>query len=469
MRRRVLIPLLVLGLVVVCAILVPTCSAIADARTQQLQLQRSGSVDQIVQRARAALAGEGRASLERYLQRFHSTFGEAVLVVDGSGEPVASAGAIAIGAETETAVTSALRGLPQRTLPTIVPWSPDTAVVAQPVTTASSAPEGAVVLRIDQATAKQDVLSRWVLAGLVGGALLLALLLASVLWTRWVVRPVLALDDATRAVAEHRAFEATTAGGPPELRRLAASFARMAGEVEAALEQQRGLVADASHQLRNPLAAIRLRIDGLPRERVETTAEIEAVEQDLDRLERTVDRMLALANAEHRASAELSSASASASASAGADAQQGPVRCMVSAAALVEPSRAALGEAGIGIVASDRRAELPLRRGDVEEIVEILLDNARKYAGHGTRVRVELIGDGADASLVVADSGTGLSDEDLVRVGTRFWRADAHLARPGTGLGYAIVEQLARANGATVEVARAPEGGLLTRVGPVRA
>lgn len=465
MRRRVLIPLLVLGLVVVCAILVPTCSAIADARTQQLQLQRSGSVDQIVQRARAALAGEGRASLERYLQRFHSTFGEAVLVVDGSGEPVASAGAIAIGAETETAVTSALRGLPQRTLPTIVPWSPDTAVVAQPVTTASSAPEGAVVLRIDQATAKQDVLSRWMLAGLVGGALLLALLLASVLWTRWVVRPVLALDDATRAVAEHRAFEATAAGGPPELRRLAASFARMAGEVEAALEQQRGLVADASHQLRNPLAAIRLRIDGLPRERAETTAEIEAVEQDLDRLERTVDRMLALANAEHRASAELSSASAS----AGADAQQGPVRCTVSAAALVEPSRAALSEAGIGIVASDRRAELPLRRGDVEEIVEILLDNARKYAGHGTLVRVELIGDGADASLVVADSGTGLSDEDLGRVGTRFWRADAHLARPGTGLGYAIVEQLARANGATVEVARAPEGGLLTRVGPVRA
>ena len=465
MRRRVLIPLLVLGLVVVCAILVPTCSAIADARTQQLQLQRTGSVDQIVQRARVALAGEGRASLERYLQRFHSTFDEAVLVVDGSGEPVASAGAIAVGAETEAAVASALRGLPQRTLPTIVPWSPDTAVVAQSITTASSAPEGAVVLRIDQATAKQDVLARWMLAGLVGGALLLALLLASVLWTRWVVRPVLALDDATRAVAEHRGFEATAAGGPPELRRLAASFARMAGEVEAALEQQRGLVADASHQLRNPLAAIRLRIDGLPRGSTETGAEIEAVEQDLDRLERTVDRMLALANAEHRASAELNRASVS----AGTGAQHDPLRCTVSAAALVEPSRAALGEAGIGIVATDHEVELPFRRGDLEEIVEILLDNARKYAGAGTRVRVELIGDGGDASILVADSGTGLSDEDLRRVGTRFWRADAHLARPGTGLGYAIVEQLARANGATVEVARAPEGGLLTRVRPVRA
>lgn len=454
MRARVLIPLLVLGLVAVCAILIPTCSAIADARTQQLQLQRTGAVEQIVQRARAANGGGGTiAALERYLDRFHSTYGESILVVDGSGEPVASAGGLPLDADAQRRVTAALRGLPQWTLPTILPWSPDTALVAQPIATASSAADGAVVLRVDQTAAKRDVVSGWSVAGGIGSALLAALLLASVLWTRWVTRPVLALDAATRAVSEHRGFDAAAVTGPPELRRLATSFERMAREVEGALEQQRGLVAEASHQLRNPLAAIRLRIDGLPRDGVEAGAEIAAVEDDLDRLERTVDRMLTLANAEHRASAESTRAIE-------------PERCTISAAALVEPYLVALAEAGIRVVASATEHELPVRRGDLEEIVEILLDNARKYAGRGSTVRVELGGPGTD--LLVADSGSGLDAEELGHVGTRFWRSDAHRALPGTGLGYAIVEQLARANGAAVEISRAPEGGLLTRVKRVR-
>ncbi|PII82831.1 hypothetical protein BMH32_03895 [Leucobacter sp. OLJS4] len=450
MRRRVLIPLLVLGLVAVCAILVPTCSAIADARTQQLQLQRTGAVEQVVQRARAVLGGSGSpATLQRYLERFHSTYGEAVLVVDGSGERLAEAGGIPGNAATERAATAALRGLPQWTLPTVLPWSPDSALVAQPIATASSAAEGAVVLRVDQASAKRDVLSGWILVGVVGAALLVALLLASNLWTRWVIRPVLALDAATRAVSEHRGFDAAAVTGPPELRRLAASFERMAGEVEDALAQQRGLVADASHQLRNPLAAIRLRVDGLPRDDPESRSEAEAVENDLDRLERTVDRMLVLAEAEHRANSEPSRSPVR-------------VRCTVSAASLVDPYRAALAGSGIDVLASSAEAELPFRRGDLEEIVEILVDNARKYAGSGARIRVEVRG--SPAELVVADSGSGLAEAELARVGTRFWRSEIHRALPGTGLGYAIVEQLARSNGAGVEVSRAPEGGLLTRV-----
>lgn len=450
MRRRVLVPLLLLGLVAVCAILVPTCSSIADARTQQLQLQRTGAVEQVVQRARAVLGGSGSAAaLERYLQRFHSTYGEAVLVADASGERLAESGGIPSDSATERAVTTALRGLPQRTLPTVLPWSPDSALVAQPIATAGSAAEGAVVLRVDQTSAKRDVLSGWILAGVVGGALLIALLLASNLWTRWVIRPVLALDAATRAVSEHRGFDATAVTGPPELRRLAASFERMAREVEEALEQQRGLVADASHQLRNPLAAIRLRVDGLPREDPGARSEVEAVEGDLDRLESTVDRMLVLADAEHRANAEPSRSAA-------------PSRCTVSAAGLAEPYRPALGAAAIDLLASSAEAELPFRRGDLEEMVEILIDNARKYAGPGTRLRIEVRA--SPAELVVADSGAGLSEAELARVGTRFWRSEVHRALPGTGLGYAIVEQLARANGACVEVSRAPEGGLLTRV-----
>lgn len=484
MKRRVLIPLLVFGLLAVIAILVPTGEAIAQSRTQQVQLQRAGSIDQILQRAFAAVEHGNTVALSRYLERFHDTYGEAVLVVDGAGEVVASVGDAALDDEGAEVVLAALRGVPQWTLPTVYPWSDASRVMAEPLSTDGSAPDGAVALVVNQTAAKADVLSSWALVGAVGAALLAALLAASVYWTRWVIHPVLELDAAANALAEHRRFEPADESGPPELRRLVHSFERMARSVERALEQQRGLVADAAHQLRNPLAAVRLRIDALSYpadpgaaagaagergagERGSgelgagehavgaaevTPAELAAISSDLDRLERDVDRMLVLANAEHRATA-----------AAAATVRPAALECVVSADSLIEPHRARLDEAGIGVVTSGAEERLLCRRGDLEEIVENIVDNTRKYAA-GSTLRIGLEPDAGGAILVISDSGSGLDDDDLARVGTRFWRSAVHRDQQGTGLGYAIIEQLAHANEATVEVDRAPEGGLRTRV-----
>ena len=464
MRNRVLLPLFLIGVLAVTAILIPVGAAIAESRTQELQLQRGAALQQIVQRGSSALALGDLRELDHYLNRFSETFDESVVVVDGAGERITASGASIDDADVADVISSALRGVPQQDLATVTPWSERTAFVGAPITLDGRTPEGAVALRIDQQAAQRDVATGWTTIVSVGAALLCAVLLASVFWTRWVLRPVSALDTAANALAENRAFALDADAGPPELRRLSRSFARMARSVELTLDQQHGLVADASHQLRNPLAAIRLRVDALPRElgSAETGSdeEIAAIEHDLDRLEHTVARMLSLANAEHRATAAVSGHGGAASEASPRASEDHLLS--VSAARLIEPHRARLADAQITVVAAEHLRTMRFRRHDLDEVVEIVADNAAKYAP-GSRFRVEVSphnADGHRTALIMSDSGPGLETAEIELVGRRFWRAAAHAQLPGSGLGLAIVEQLARANDAEAVIDRAPEGGL---------
>ncbi|NEC93346.1 histidine kinase dimerization/phospho-acceptor domain-containing protein, partial [Streptomyces sp. SID12501] len=124
--------------------------------------------------------------------------------------------------------------------------------------------------------------------------------------TSWVLKPVQTLDAAAHGIATGRMNSRVAAsGGPPELQRLARSFNEMADNVEEVLEQQRAFVADASHQLRNPLAALLLRIELLALELPEGNEEIASVRTEGKRLTQVLDDLLDLALAEH-ASAEIS-------------------------------------------------------------------------------------------------------------------------------------------------------------------
>ena len=102
------------------------------------------------------------------------------------------------------------------------------------------------------------------LAGLGISVLLLATVVGVLPVVRWVLRPVDELGaTAARLAAGDLTARASERGGPPELRGLAAAFNRMAASLGAALERQRAFVADASHELRNPLGTLRLRLDAL--------------------------------------------------------------------------------------------------------------------------------------------------------------------------------------------------------------
>jgi signal transduction histidine kinase len=100
-----------------------------------------------------------------------------------------------------------------------------------------------------------------------------------------------------------------------------------------------------------------------------------------------------------------------------------------------------------------------LARHNVEQLLDVALDNALRYAGPDTTVTVSTVPTDETVELVVSDNGSGLPDEDLSRAAARFWRG--HDDGDGTGLGLAIAGEIAAGHGGAISVERAPEGGLL--------
>ncbi len=179
------------------------------------------------------------------------------------------------------------------------PWQRSRLVVASPVIR-----DGDVVAVVvtDSPTGqlRSRILRGWLFIGAGEIAAMLLAVGAALRLTGWVLKPVRVLDATTHDIATGRLkSRVAVAGGPPELRRLARSFNEMADNVEAVLEQQRAFVADASHQLRNPLAALLLRIELLALELPEDNEEIASVRTEGKRLAHVLDDLLDLALAEH--------------------------------------------------------------------------------------------------------------------------------------------------------------------------
>ena len=234
--------------------------------------------------------------------------------------------------------------------------------------------------------------------------------------------------------------------GDDELARLARSFNTTLDALESAVEAQRHLVADASHELRTPIASLRANVQNLedaerlPREeREKMRADIL---EELDELTSLVGDVVELAKG----------------------AKPGEVQDDVRLDQLVEDlvvraERRAGSEVDIRV-----SAEPTLIRGEPERLsraVSNLLGNAMKWSPPGGLVEVELTG----AVLTVRDHGPGFREEDLPHVFERFYRAPAARGMSGSGLGLAIVQQAADAHGGFVEAANAPDGGALLRAG----
>ena len=160
---------------------------------------------------------------------------------------------------------------------------------------------GATAVQRTAEPLNEQIASLWLGLGLTG---LIAILLATTLsigLARWVGRPLRRLDAAAdRLGAGELTVRASTLMGPPETRHLASTFNDMAGRLEALIGSHRTLVADISHQLRTPLAALRLRLE-LLHDDVDGTAagELDGALGEIARLSRLVDGLLAVARAEH--------------------------------------------------------------------------------------------------------------------------------------------------------------------------
>ena len=238
--------------------------------------------------------------------------------------------------------------------------------------------------------------------------------------------------------------------GGEELARLARSFNATLDSLERSVEAQRQLVADASHELRTPIASLRANIQTLGEAERLPAHEREALRADvvaeLDELTALVADVVELARG--TAPGELT----------------GEVRLDE----IVETVAERAGTRTGGQVEFRVNTEPTVVRGDpgrIHRAVSNLVDNAVKWSPTGGAVELSL----AQGALTVRDHGPGFDDGDLPRVFERFYRADGARGLPGSGLGLAIVRQAAEAHGGSAEAENAPGGGALLRVsfGPV--
>jgi hypothetical protein len=267
MRTRVLIVLTGFSLVAVAGLVLPLLATTSQARTQALLLSRVATLDRLAALAREMRDAGDLATVQAEASRMTELYGEDLLLVGPSGRPVMSTGSLDLNDPgVRETLASASRNLAQTTLDPVRPWSEPRHLLARPVGTPHEL-AGAVVLRVDAGLAISAVRRDWAL--IVTGAIAAELLLLelAILLTRWVVLPVRRLEEAVVGLAETPTTgPAVMLSGPPELRHLTRSFADMAATVTRSLEMQRRMVADSSHQLRNPLAAVRLRLDALASE-----------------------------------------------------------------------------------------------------------------------------------------------------------------------------------------------------------
>jgi two-component system sensor histidine kinase MprB len=272
------------------------------------------------------------------------------------------------------------------------------------------------------------------LAGIVLAALLGALV------ARAALSPVARFTRRTEGLtANPDPSQRLDAKGRDELARLAHSFNSTLDALERSVQAQRNLVADASHELRTPIASLRANIqmlgdaDRLPEaERDSLRADII---EELDALTALVGDVVDLARgAELRATAD-------------------DVALHKIVESALERTRRRSPE-----LRFQARLEPTLVRGAPEQIdraVVNLLDNAVKWSSPGAEIDVTL----SDGVLSVRDHGPGFEDKDLPHVFDRFYRAGKARGLPGSGLGLAIVRQAAEAHGGYARAANDPRGG----------
>ncbi|MGC1760301.1 MAG: HAMP domain-containing sensor histidine kinase, partial [Candidatus Cybelea sp.] len=240
------------------------------------------------------------------------------------------------------------------------------------------------------------------------------------------------------------------ADGRDELGRLCASFDRMLDRLQSAFERERRFVADASHELRAPLAVLRAETDlALRRQRDnnEYRAALLSIARESARLEELVDELLAVARAE-------------------VDARQ---RQTLDAGELVrqlgDRVRPAAATRGIDVrVEAAGTALAQANRATLERALLAIVHNAIEYGRDDGVVSLRALRNNDAVRIEIADDGPGFTPDALAHATERFWRGNAAHPRGGTGLGLAIARTIVEANRGSMELANAASGGAIVTI-----
>ncbi len=479
MTRRLLLSYLGVACLILLVLEVPFGVLQARHERQLVTAQVAQEATSLSLAAENDVDGGNLALLRRLVDQYRIRTGGDVSVVDAHGHVLAAAdpgGRDTVGVG-RTAVTGALAGTVTAGL--VVHGHRATAVAASPVG-ADARPAGAVLLLAPAGPYLDRTEDTWLaLAGFAGGVLVLTCLVGLAL-ARSLTRPVARLQAAvTELGAGHLAARADDGHGPAEMRALAGRFNQMAARIEQLIGAQSQFVADASHQLRSPLTALRLRLENLEAEvgdadgvaatnaatgvtaatnaatgvtaatnaatGVTAAASVAAAGREVQRLSRLVDGLLVLNRAEQ------------------APPDRRPVDIRTVIAERCEAWEALAAERHIALRTTDGTDRAPVAAlvpGDLDQVLDNLLANALDASPGHAGIRVELRQErGASVTIHVADQGPGMSGPDRERAFDRFWQG-AGQRGGNSGLGLAIVRQLGERNDLTVRLDPAPGGGL---------
>ncbi|MEY3125875.1 MAG: hypothetical protein RLZZ573_2395 [Pseudomonadota bacterium] len=290
--------------------------------------------------------------------------------------------------------------------------------------------------------------------------LLVALpLLALALW--WAVRQGLApLRQLSHMLAQRKpqALEPVLPDGmPSEMQPMVHALNGLFERIERMVASERRFTADAAHELRTPIAAIRAQAQvaqGAGADTVQRDHALQATLAGCDRATRLVDQLLTLARLE------------------ATPAQDGATAIPVCGVDLCAVTRRVAANLAPAALARHQSLELEapsacLVMGNdllVDVLVRNLIDNAIRYSPEGARIRVAVALEAGQTMLRVEDSGTGMAEPEMAKLGERFFRVLGH-AQPGSGLGWSIVRRIGHVSGAAIEVRRsALLGGLAVGV-----
>ena len=256
------------------------------------------------------------------------------------------------------------------------------------------------------------------------------------------LRPVEAIRARVASMSEKDLAERVPVpAARDEVGRLAETMNAMIARLEQAQKVQRRFVADASHELRSPLATIGAGLELLQDSEPGT---VRALRGETERLGRLVDDLLLLARADERGLQ--------------------PRRDEVDLDEIVEAEQARPSEDGVRTEVRTEHVRVVGDRGQLVRVLRNLVDNAHRHAR--SQVVVTLGREGDKAALDVTDDGAGVPADDRIRIFERFVRLDDARARSdgGSGLGLAIVAEVVAAHDGQVWVEDAPDGGALFRV-----
>ncbi|WP_136053876.1 ATP-binding protein [Microbacterium sp. K24] len=447
MRRRLIIVFLVPLVAILLSLGGAAGWGAARSVQQAFYAEQLGDLGYFVTSARQSLRSGSPAVIDAEALRFQEVYGIDVTVFDLAGSVWATGAedSAVLSDDDAERVRLALSGRRAEPPGAVFPWIFTDAALVEPVFDDGDV-IGAVRVSADVAAPRAAILQQILVLSAIAIALIALGVLLVFRLARWVLSPVRRLDEAMVAIErgemDTRVAEDT---GPPELRRMTRVFNGMADEIERVMTRQQEFALNASHELRNPLNALLLRVEHLATGLgSEWRDDVEETREEGRRMARILETLLGLARG-GRSDSTISA-----------------VDLATLAARRAEAWREVASQRGIALRrVGDASVMSVTDRTIVESALDAVIDNAMKFSPAGTTVEVGAWREGDVCLISVRDQGPGLTEEQAASAADRFWRGEDSRSIPGSGLGLAIATDLLASVGGELTVSSADGDGLI--------